>query len=114
MLVNKAARATRFDSRNYTASRHRDVATFQLIKIVHNGLVQAPINSLDDVKIRDKDGQIITQAWLDRIIGLMNGQGRIEDPENPSAIKFTGRNIQDSCNFKIKLIFEHLLSDSLC
>lgn len=95
MLVNRNARATRYDSRNYTASRHRDVATFQLIRIVQNGLVQAPIKSLDDIKLRDKDGEIITQAWLDRIIGLMNGHGRIEDSENPSAVKFTGRNIQD-------------------
>jgi len=95
ILVNSEARATRFDSRNYTASKYRDIATFQLIKIVHNGLVQAPIKSLDDLKLRDKDGEIITQKWLDDILLQMNGYGRLGDPENPTAVKFTGRNLQD-------------------
>lgn len=94
-MVNSEARATRFDSRNYTASKYRDIATFQLIKIVHNGLVQAPIKSLDDLKLRDKDGEIITQKWLDDILLQMNGYGRLSDPENPTAVKFTGRNLQE-------------------
>ena len=96
MFVNKEARVTRFDPRNYSASRHRDTITCQLIRIVHNGLVQAPIKSLDEIKLRDKDGEIITQAWLDHILGLMNGFGRIEDPEDNTAVKFTGRNLQES------------------
>lgn len=93
-MVNKDARATRFDMRNYTANKYRDVGTFQILKIVQNGLVKTPIRSLDEAGLTDKDGQPITQKWLDKIIQLMNGQGRIEDPNNPTGVKFTGRNIQ--------------------
>ena len=87
--------ATRFDLRNYTANRYRHAGAYQVVKIVHNGLVKAPIKSLDDIKLMDKDGKLITQKWLDEIIGLMNGYGRLEDPENPTGVKFSGKNLQE-------------------
>ena len=94
-MCNSAALATRFDVRNYSANRYRHAGTFQIIKIVHNGLVKAPIKSLDDIKLRDKNGDLITQKWLDDIINLMNGHGRLSDPENPTGVKFSGKNLQD-------------------
>ena len=95
-MCNKAAIATRYDLRNYTANRYRHAASYQVIKMVHNGLVKSPIKSLDEIRLRDKNGDLITQKWLDDIINLMNGHGRLTDPENPTGVKFSGKNLQEN------------------
>ena len=106
ILVNPAARATRFDSRNYTANQYRGTAQFQLVTIVKMGCMKGAVKSLDDLKLRDKDGDLITQEWLDHILSLMNGGATIEDPDNPTAVKFTGRNLQDRINIVSFLLNE--------
>ena len=94
LLVNKKARRTRFDDRNFIAARTRDKVMFQQVQLVSNGLVKSPVGSLDDVEIRDKDGIKITQKWLDDILAYMNGHKSIEDPSNPTAVKYSGRTLQ--------------------
>lgn len=96
IMVNKKARRTRYDDRNYTASRTRDKAMFQLVQIVSNGLVKSPVRSLDDIEIRDKNGVRITQQWLDDRIAYMNGHKAIVDPNNPRGVKYSGRTLQET------------------
>ena len=95
LMVNKKGRRTRFDERNYIASRTRDKVMFQQLQIVRNGLVKSPVRSLDEVEICDKSGVRITQQWLDDMLSYMNGNKSIEDPSNPNAVKYSGRTLQE-------------------
>ena len=95
LLVNQKARRTRFDDRNFIAAKSRDKAMFQQVQLVSNGLVKSPVGSLDDIEIRDKDGVRITQKWLDDMLAYLNGHKAIEDPSNPTAVKYSSRTLQE-------------------
>ena len=108
ILCNDKARNTRFDSRNFPANANQDKSTYQLLGIVNNGLVQTQVKSLNDLDLHDKDGNPITQEWLEEQLMYMNGQKTISaGPDKPA---FTARTTQvrhlkhtENIDFSVKI-----------
>ena len=69
----KSARGTRYESKNDPAWHYKDTEHFELVSIVRNDPIQSPVASLDDLKLTNSDGEVLTQQYLDKMLDYMNG-----------------------------------------
>ena len=67
-------RGTRFESKNDPAWHYKDTEHFEVLRIVNNDVIQSPVQSLDELELRDSQHQVLTQDWLQRQIQHLNGQ----------------------------------------
>ena len=67
-------RGTRFESKNDPAWHYKDIEQFELLRIVNNDVIQSPVQSLNDLKLKNSANQVLTQEWLDNQMLYLNGQ----------------------------------------
>ena len=70
---SSVSRNTRFESKNDPAWHYKDGDQFELLKMVNNDIIQSPITRLEDLNLKDKDGNELEQAFLDQAIDYLNG-----------------------------------------
>ena len=71
---SERARGTRFESRNDPAWHYKDTEHFEIIRMVHNDVIQSPIQSLNDLTLRNSENRLLNQHWLDKQMQYLNGQ----------------------------------------
>ena len=73
-LRHKDARNTTYDTRNDAAYHYTGVSQFEMIQVVRTGVGITAVQSVNDLRVTDDNNELITQAWLDDQLAILNGK----------------------------------------
>ena len=66
-------RSTRFETKNDPAWHYKDTEQYEILRVVSNDVIQSSVHSVNDLKLKNAKGELLSQDKVNLFIEYLNG-----------------------------------------